>query len=141
MGVSFFLSVLFSLNPAQSLFGEYFYLQGALFYLFVAVHFLICWKIFSEKGIVEKFLGVVKWVGLGAAAYAVVQYFFLDPEVVGRVYGTVGNPNFLAARATSDICVTDSSGTSGRPNFSKRSLDSPPLRTVFFDLSSFGCNL
>lgn len=94
--LSFFLSVLFSLNPAQSLFGEYFYLQGALFYLFVAVHFLICWKVFSEKGMVEKFLKVVKWVGLAVSAYAIVQYFFLDPEVVGRVYGTVGNPNFLA---------------------------------------------
>ncbi len=94
--LSFFLSVLFSLNPAQSLFGEYFYLQGALFYLFVAVHFLICWKVFSEKGMIEKFLKVVKWVGLGVAAYSIVQYFFLDPEVVGRAYGTVGNPNFLA---------------------------------------------
>jgi O-antigen ligase len=94
--LSFFLSVLFSLNPAQSLFGEYFYLKGALFYLFVAVHFLICWKVFSEKGLIDKFLKVVKWVGLGVAVYSIVQYFFLDPEVVGRVYGTIGNPNFLA---------------------------------------------
>ncbi|NIA02115.1 MAG: hypothetical protein GWP15_01915 [Nitrospirae bacterium] len=94
--LSFFLSVLFSLNPAQSLFGEYFYLQGALFYLFVAVHFLICWKIFSKKGMVDRFLSVVKWVGLGVAVYAIVQYFYLDAEYLGRVYGTVGNPNFLA---------------------------------------------
>ena len=94
--LSFFLSVATSLNPVQSLFGEYFYLQGALFYLFVAVHFLICWKIFSDKGMVGKFLSFVKWVGLAVAVYAIGQYFFLDPEMVGRVYGTVGNPNFLA---------------------------------------------
>ncbi|MFH1534210.1 MAG: O-antigen ligase family protein [Nitrospirota bacterium] len=94
--LSFFLSVVVSLNPVQSLFGEYFYLQGALFYLFVAVHFLICWKIFSEKGWTEKFLSFVKWVGLAVSLYSIVQYFFLDPEYVGRVFGTVGQPNFLA---------------------------------------------
>jgi len=94
--LSFFLSVVFSLNPAQSFFGEYFYLQGALFYLFVAVHFLICWKIFSEKGRSEMFLNLVKWVGLAVSTYAIIQYFYLDPEYVGRVFGTVGQPNFLA---------------------------------------------
>lgn len=94
--LSFFLSVIFSLNPVQSLFGEYFYLQGALFYLFVAVHFFICWKIFGERGRIEKFLSFVKWVGLAVSGYAIVQYFYLDAEYLGRVFGTVGQPNFLA---------------------------------------------
>lgn len=101
--LSYALSTIFSLNPVQSFFGEYMHMQGLLFYLYIIVHFVICLSLFRDKKVASWFLVFVKWLGFLISVHAILQYFNIDifsdtdnAEYLFRVYGNVGQPNFLA---------------------------------------------
>ncbi len=101
--LSLIASTVFSLNPIKSAFGDAFTANGSLLYLFLFVHFFICWQIFSLQKNREIFFIFVKFLGILISIHAIGQYFNVDPfsdvdnkEYLFRVYSNVGQPNFLA---------------------------------------------
>ncbi len=88
--MSFVLSTLFSLSPHISFWGSYERQQGLLTVLFYFLFFGAFVSFFRKK---EQLLELVKWMCYSAfivSVAALVQAF----EVV-RIYGTIGQPNFL----------------------------------------------
>lgn len=101
--ISLCLSSAFAGAPVRSIFGEYLYMQGVLFFVFLFLHFFVCWQLFAKKGSARIFFNLLKIVALIISVHSIGQYFNIDPfvdvdnaEYLFRVYGTVGQPNFLA---------------------------------------------
>ncbi|MBI2634463.1 O-antigen ligase family protein, partial [Candidatus Peregrinibacteria bacterium] len=112
--VSFLLSTVFSLAPVRSFFGEYSLMQGSLFYIFLAAHFLICLALFSDKNLQRLFFWLVKWIGAVAAIAAILLW--TAPEYSNRLFGASGQPNFLAQFLIFPLFIVlfDVFGKSGR---------------------------
>jgi len=111
--LSLILSSLFSAAPVRSIFGDYLYLEGALFFSFLFLHFFVCLQLFSKKGAIENFFNLLKIIALMISVHSIGQYFNIDPftdvdnsEYLFRVYGTVGQPNFLAQWLIFPLIVT-----------------------------------
>ena len=98
--VSFFISCLFSLHPAESFWGSFLRQQGFYnffnYWLFFA---LLILNIENFKQIKRIIIAVIAAASL-AAAYGLAQYFKLDPltwseSANGRIFSTLGQPNFF----------------------------------------------
>jgi O-antigen ligase len=110
---SFLLSTIFSITPIQSVFGEYLYAQGLVFYLLLIAHIAACMFFFQcEKNIRLLFL-IILFVSCFMSLYAVLQYFNIDPltnidnaEFLFRVYSTIGQPNLLGQFLIFPLCIS-----------------------------------
>ena len=78
-GAVLILSTAVSIAPIQSIFGDYQYARGLIFYVLLFIHFLICWQLFAKKKQVQTFFGLIKIVALLLSIHAIGQYFNIDP--------------------------------------------------------------
>lgn len=99
---SLLFSTLFSETPLLSFFGEYEYMRGIIFYALIIFHFFLCLQIFQKEKYIRFFFIFTKFLGIGISIHAILQYFNIDPFIdvdnakyLFRVYGTLGQPNFL----------------------------------------------
>ncbi len=91
----------FSIDPRQSLSGEYLQYQGLLsILLYVGFFYLARTSLRDERRVTLLFASIAAG-GTVVAAYAVLQKAGLDPiwnyTPEGRVFSTIGQPNALAA--------------------------------------------
>jgi putative inorganic carbon (HCO3(-)) transporter len=104
VGISSLLSTLHTNNLQSSLFGVYEDFEG----IFTIANYLLLWVLVNQfiRNLNDslKFLLMVVLAGLVAAIYGVVQNFGIDIVAwnpmtysAGRLFGSLGNPNFLAA--------------------------------------------
>lgn len=98
------LGVAISGMPVLSLFGTYQRFDGAIGYTYIGVFFLLMILGIQEKEVFEKAIKFMGWALLVVFIYALLQKLGLDPfgynlrELsLGRVFSTMGHPNFLAS--------------------------------------------
>jgi len=98
---SFFVSSFFSLNPAQSFWGNFLRHQGFYnFFNYLLFFVLLILNIENFKQIRRIIIAVVASASL-AAVYGLVQYFNFDPFFwsesmnIGRIFSSLGQPNFF----------------------------------------------
>ncbi len=102
----------FSIDPRQSLNGEYLQYQGLLsILLYVGFFYLARTSLRDERRLALLFTGIAAG-GTVVAAYALVQKAGFDPiwsyTPEGRVFSTIGQPNALAAYLVLAIPVSAS---------------------------------
>jgi O-antigen ligase/tetratricopeptide (TPR) repeat protein len=104
IGVSSLLSTIWTNNKVTSIFGVYEDFEG----IFTIANYLLLWflvhhyvRTFQD---IKKFLGMIVLAGVLAGGYGVAQNFGIDfimwnPNTysASRLFGSLGNPNFLAA--------------------------------------------
>lgn len=104
VGLSSLLSTLWSNNRITSIFGVYEDYEGVL----TIANYMLLWFLVDQHvrtlNDARKFLTAVIAAGSAAAAYGVAQNFGIDFVVwnpntytASRLFGSLGNPNFLAA--------------------------------------------
>lgn len=98
--ISFFISSLYSLRPAESFWGSFLRQQGFYnffnYWLFFA---LLALNLETFKQVRRLIIAVMASAFL-AAAYGLIQYFQLDPFIWsegagGRIFSSLGQPNFF----------------------------------------------
>lgn len=96
------ISTVTAVAPIESLFGSYTTKIGLITYALLVIHFLYCFNLFQDKKKIAWFFGLTKILALVISVHAILQYFNIDPLVdvdnkqfLFRVYGTIGQPNFL----------------------------------------------
>ena len=111
--LSFFVSSYFSIHPELSFWGSYGRQQGfySFFYYFLFFYLLLEILLFegrkpSDGKIaprVKRFTWAMVFSSIPVCFYGLLQYFFLDPLdweekaiYSGRIFSTLGQPNFLA---------------------------------------------
>jgi len=104
VGLTSLLSTVWTNNLGTSLFGVYEDFEGIL----TIANYILLWFLVTQHvrrfGQVQKFLTAVLLAGTVAAGYGVAQNFGFDfvpwnptTYTANRMFGTLGNPNFLAA--------------------------------------------
>lgn len=94
------LSTVFSVDAYQSFWSTIERMDGLVHYLYWGLFFLILTSVFRSQ---EEWLGLLKAMvisGLAVSAYALGQLLHLPglfPATGDRIYGSLGNPTFLAA--------------------------------------------
>jgi len=111
--VSLILSTIFSQAPLQSLWGIYLENSGLLFFLFLLIHFFICLHIFQNPKTIQRFFSWIQVLAIPICLHAIFQRWNLDPlvdvdnrEHLFRIYGTLGQPNFLGQFLIFPIFIT-----------------------------------
>ena len=98
--VSFFISSLISLDPAQSFWGSFLRQQGFYnFFNYLLFFVLLILNLANFKQLRRVIITVMAAASL-AAVYGLVQYFNLDPlawseSAHGRIFSSLGQPNFF----------------------------------------------
>jgi putative inorganic carbon (HCO3(-)) transporter len=105
------LAMAVSEDRHQSLLGERLQHQGVLTALLYAAFFYLARVLLSDGRRLALFFGAITVGATGVSAYAIVQKLGLDPIwkgylPSGRVFGTIGQPNALAAYLVLAIPVT-----------------------------------
>lgn len=102
--VAFLTGTVFSTMPALSFWGSYFRLDGGLSYLYYAAFFGLIVVGVDERQVFEKGLKVLGTSFAVVAFYGLLQWLGLDPfgfdlqaTSLGRVFSTLGHPNYLAS--------------------------------------------
>lgn len=111
--ISQVISTIFSMDPHTSLFGYYTRFNGGLLSIFCYISLYYVFVNTFEKKEVPGFIGTTLYAGMIAAAYAFLEHFGHSPsclfitgnfdvscwiqDVKNRVFGTFGQPNWLAA--------------------------------------------
>ena len=102
----------FSIDPRQSLNGEYLQYQGLLSVLLYVGFFYIARTSLRDEHRVTLLFASIAVAGTAVAAYALVQKAGFDPiwsyTPEGRVFSTIGQPNALAAYLVLAIPVSAS---------------------------------
>jgi hypothetical protein len=100
--LSLLVSTIFSIAPALSFWGSYDRIQGFLSQIFYILHFVIIYQYIREEGAREKLFSMIFWTGAAVALYGILQkcgiYVFKgeeNPSFLGRIFSTLGQPNFL----------------------------------------------
>jgi len=106
-----FLSTIFSIDPATSIFGYYTRFSGGL--LSLISYAILYWAFVSNvsKKQTEKAIAVSLSSAALVSAYAVLQHFGIDKniwvqDVQSRVFSTLGQPNWLATWIVAFIPLT-----------------------------------
>lgn len=102
LGLSFFISSLFSLEPNQSFWGSFFRQQGFYnFFHYLLFFVLLILNIREFKQVKRLIIAVIASASL-VSLYGLAQYFSLDPFywtesylTTGRIFSTLGQPNFF----------------------------------------------
>ncbi|MEW6516355.1 MAG: O-antigen ligase family protein [candidate division FCPU426 bacterium] len=104
VGLSSLLSTLVTNNRLTSIFGVYEDFEGILTIFNYLLLWLLALRLLRRFSEIRKYLAVIVVAGLLAGGYGVAQNFGIDfiqwnPATysVTRLFGTLGNPNFLAA--------------------------------------------
>lgn len=104
VGLSSLLSTLFTNNRLTSVFGVYEDYEGILTILNYLLLWLLAHHLLRNFAVVRQVLAVIVAAGLLAGGYGVAQNFGIDfiqwnpaTYTATRLFGTLGNPNFLAA--------------------------------------------
>lgn len=104
VGLSSLLSTLFTNNRLTSVFGVYEDYEGILTILNYLALWLAAHHLLRNFATVRRYLAVIIAAGLLAGGYGVLQNFGIDfiqwnpaTYTATRLFGTLGNPNFLAA--------------------------------------------
>jgi len=102
LGLSFFLSSLFSLLPHQSFWGGFFRQQGFYNYFHYLLFFVLLILNLKEFKQVKRIIIAVVSSATLVSGYGLIQFFGLDPLywtenpiITGRIFSTLGQPNFL----------------------------------------------
>ncbi len=101
--VFYLIATLFSQAPLLSYFGDGATLYGSFFLFILLIHFLFSLHFLNEDKNLHAVFTIISFVGGIAAFYGILQFFELDflphaddRNFVGRIYSTLGNPNFFA---------------------------------------------
>ncbi|MFN8484067.1 MAG: O-antigen ligase family protein [Anaerolineae bacterium] len=108
---AYVLATLVSVTPWASLFGSYQRGQGLYSFLALVVIFVLILNDLRRRDQVERLVTAVVLTSIPAALFAVMQGLGIQPGVWrglygGRVFGTLGNPIFLAGYLLMVIPVT-----------------------------------
>jgi O-antigen ligase len=97
--LSGFFSYFFSLHPELSFFGNYGRRQGFIQLIFYVVFFLLLLMFLQNKNKASKLVWTTVLSSVIPVFYGLAQFFRLDPlhwaENMGRVFSTMGQPNFF----------------------------------------------
>jgi len=98
--LAYSISTIFSVNPSESFWGSYNYMEGTFsFFCLVALFGFIACQLRSENQLTRLVTSIIV-VSLPVSIYALMQFFHMDPLNGGpggnRAYSTMGQPTFLA---------------------------------------------
>lgn len=107
------ISSIFSINLHTSLFGYYSRFNGGLFSVLAYVFLFYMFVIFVDRSKIRAYVWFIIWGGILSSLYALPEHFGYSPscliftgkfdvacwvqDVKSRVFGTFGQPNWLAA--------------------------------------------
>ena len=100
LAAAYLLATFFSINPSDSLWGSYNYLEGTFtFFCEVILFFSLVVHLRSRKQL-ERLVTFILVASLPVSLYGVLQRFGVDPlhgaDSSGRVFSTIGHPVYLA---------------------------------------------
>lgn len=100
--LSLIISTIHSIAPQRSLWGSYERVQGLITLVAYLGHWFLLQQYLTSENKYLKVLKTIFWVGVIAAFYSFFQKFNIylfngeqNPAYVGRVFSTLGQPNFL----------------------------------------------
>lgn len=100
--LSLVISTIHSIAPQRSLWGSYERVQGLITLVAYLGHWFLLQQYLTSENKYQKVLKTIFWVGVIAAFYSFFQKFNIylfsgekNPAYVGRVFSTLGQPNFL----------------------------------------------